>query len=412
MDEMTSASGESPAEYSAEERKGSKRFGGVPGEARPQEALEAVEHRGHAALEETGQVLPEDQEGFQILDEISNFLDTQGIPVYDGEREVGELGLKLGLPAMDSEVEGPLLTDIEVVDTISLYFRQMAREPLLSREEEVELAQCMERGNRAAWRLATEELSLWEQRELEGQVGASEEARRRFIRANTRLVVSIAKKYRGYGVPFLDLIQEGNLGLMKAVEKFDHRRGTRFATYATWWIRQSIVRALPVQGHTIRIPTLMSDHIRRLYKTSQRMEQQWGRRVTSEEIAEEMGLEPHKVQRMIQASCQPLSLEKPVDGWEDRRLGDLVADEVVDSLEEVVGQRLLMEQLEQVLDTLTPREARILRLRYGLRGGRAHTLEEVAQIFGLTRERIRQIQKEALQRLRHPSRARLLRHYL
>jgi RNA polymerase primary sigma factor len=357
-------------------------------------------------------MLPEDKEDFQILDEVSRFLDTKGVSVHNDEEEVGEVGLALGLRVMESEVEGPLLSDIPVLDTVSLYFRQIAREPLLTREEEIDLARCMEQGAWAAHRLVTEELSPEEQGELEEQVGIAEEARARFIRANIRLVVSIAKRYRGYGVPFLDLIQEGNLGLMKAIEKFDHRRGTRFSTYATWWIRQSIARALPAQGHTIRIPTLMSDHIRRLYRTSQRMEQEWGRYVTSEEIAEEMELEPHKVQSMIQASHQPLSLEKPVAGAEDRCLGDLIADEVADSLDETVGQRLLAERLEQVLDTLTPREARILRLRYGLRDGRPYTLDEVARIFGLTRERIRQIQKEALRRLRHPSRARLLRHYL
>ena len=357
-------------------------------------------------------MLPETQEDIQILDEISNFLDTHGISAYDDEEEVGELGLKLGLAVMDEKMEGSLLDDVAVVDTIGLYFRQMAREPLLNHEEEIELAQRIALGHLAMQRLATGELNSEGRRELDKQMQAAEEARARFIRANTRLVVSIAKKYRGYGVPFLDLIQEGNLGLMKAVEKFDHRRGTRFATYATWWIRQSVARALPAQGHTIRIPAQMSHRIHRVYKTSQRMEQEWGRRVTSEEIAEEMGLEPHKVQHMIQASYHPLSLEKPVGEEEDRRLGDLIADEAVDSLDEVVGQKLLVERLEQVLDTLTPREARILRLRFGLRSGRIYTLGEVAQIFGLTCERIRQIQGKVLGKLRRPMHSRKLREYL
>ena len=384
--------------------------------------LEGAEERGYISLDDIWEAILEAEEDLDVIEDVIDTLQEHGVEIVApyGEDESAEQmdekrgGSSSAYGTMDKKVVTDVadLGGIEADDTISLYFKEMAHEPLLTYEEEVELAQELERGRKAERELAKNGHRSVEHYRLLGVMEMGEAARRQLIKANTRLVVSIAKRYRGHGVSFLDLIQEGNLGLMKAVEKFDYHRGNRFSTYATWWIRQSITRALPAQGRTIRIPIQMSARIRGLYKTSQLMEQELGRRPTPEEIAEEMNLDPRKVRLMLQASYQPLSLEKPVGEEEDSELGDFIEDELINSPAEAVGQELLAERLEQVLSTLTPREARILRLRFGLQDGHAYTLKEVGEKFGLTRERIRQIQNEALRRLRHPRRARLLRDYL
>jgi len=301
------------------------------------------------------------------------------------------------------------LSDIPSEDSVGLYLKEMGSVPLLSLEDEIGLAEAVSRGRQAERELRADGLDPEKRVHLEETVERAREARAHLIEANTRLVVSIAKKYVGRGVPFLDLIQEGNMGLMKTVEKFDHTLGYRFSTYATLWIRQTITRAIADQGRTIRVPVHMIDQIRRLYKTVYRLEQECGRRPSPEEISEEMGIDTGRVQWMLKVSHHPLSLQRPVGEDEDSELEALIVDDSAPSPEECVSQNILRATVQEVLSTLTPREARILRLRFGLHNGHSHTLEEVGQKFGLTRERIRQIENKALRRLRHPKRSRRLR---
>ncbi len=303
------------------------------------------------------------------------------------------------------------LSGIVSNDTVGLYLKEMARVPLLKVEEEVMLATRIEAGINAQKKL-NKSLKGLALETVETSIQDGIEARDHLIKANTRLVVSIAKKYMTRGVPFLDLIQEGNLGLMKAVEKYDYRRGFRFSTYATWWIRQTITRAIADQGRTIRVPVHMSDRIRRVYRVARELEQEHGRKPSMEEIAVVMECEPRKIQWMLKVSWQPLSLEHPVGEDEDSELGNFIENESAPAPSEVTTSTMLKEKLEELLATLTPREARILRLRFGLLNGHSYTLEEVGQKFGLTRERIRQIEGRALRRLRHPRRSRQLRDYL
>lgn len=376
--------------------------------------LDEADERGYVTIAQILEVFPQAEEDLALLEGFFAYLYEQGIEVYQNEVEAenerdeveeATSGDGNGHDAFD-------LGEIAADDTLNLYFREVGHVPLLTREEEVELAKQMERGLEARRKLSRNGHDPQERKKLEKLVEMGEEARQHLIEANTRLVVSIAKKYIGLGVPFLDLIQEGNMGLIRAVDKFDYRRGTRFSTYATWWIRQSISRALSEQGRTIRIPIHMGDRIRKMYKTAQRMEQEEGRRPTPEEIAEEIDLEPSKVQWMMEVSRHPLHLEKPVGEDGDVEFGQLIEDEGAPAPSDVASQDLLAERMEELLSTLTPRQARILRLRFGLQNGYSYKLEEIAQRFGLTRERIRQIEQEALDRLRHPSRSRKLRDYL
>ena len=304
------------------------------------------------------------------------------------------------------------LDDIAPEDTVSLYLKQMGQVPLLSAAEEVELARQIEDGEAARCRLRRGFISREDRQRLADVIAAGEQARTKVVEANTRLVVSVAKKYMGQGVPFLDLIQEGNIGLMKAVQKFDYHRGYKFSTYATWWIRQGITRALAQQSRLIRLPVHAGDQIRKIYRTAEHLEKESGHRPTPEEIAEETGLNPTKVERLLRISRYPISLERPVGDDGDTEFGDFVEDNESLPPTDIAYQQLLRETLEGVLGALTPREARILRLRFGLRDGRTHTLEEVGEKFGLTRERIRQIEHQALDRLRHPRRCQRLRDYL
>jgi len=374
-----------------------------------QELLTKAEEQGYVTSSDILKVFPEAEEDLAQLEEVFILLNEQGIEVFDGD----EAAFAKPLEALEEEVEEVLdLSDIAASDAISLYLREMAHVPLLTAPQEVELARALAKGRVAARRLSKDGHDRSEREQLQKDIEAGEMARDHLVKANTRLVVSIAKRYVGQGVPFLDLIQEGNLGLLKAVEKFDYRRGYKFSTYATWWIRQAITRAIADQGRTIRVPVHVGDRIRELYKVSQQLEQDLGREPNLEEIAEGMNMEPKKVEWLLRVSRRPVSLEKPVGEEEDSELGSFIEDESVPTPVESAYNSLLREKLEEVLATLSPREARILRLRYGLHNGHAHTLEEVGRKFGLTRERIRQIEGEALRRLRHPRRSRYLKDYL
>lgn len=382
------------------------------------ELLEKAEAQGYLSVDDVLQALAS-LDGQVSLESVLADLKQGGVEIEatgdndDSEDEESQEAFADSLEDSDSEWDDMYNLDgIGVDDTVALYLREMARVPLLTNVEEVTLAKQIERGEEAEKLLQSGEHSAEERACLEQVVHEGLDARDHLIRANTRLVVSIAKKYIGRNVPFLDLIQEGNLGLMKAVEKFEYQRGYRFSTYATWWIRQTITRAIADQGRTIRVPVHMSDRIRRLYRRAQEIEQERGTRPTAEELAEEMGLEPRKVQWMMRVSWQPLSLERPVGEDEDSELSNFIEDDQTPTPSDTAYTGMLRERIEEVLATLNPREVRILRMRFGLHNGRSYTLEEVGQKFGLTRERIRQIEGQALRRLRHPSRSRDLKDYL
>jgi RNA polymerase primary sigma factor len=299
---------------------------------------------------------------------------------------------------------GIVVADLEssLDDPVRMYLREIGRVPLLTAEEEVKLAQRMERGK-------AEKLKANPSRRI---IEDGEEAQRRLTEANLRLVVSVAKKYIGRGMSLLDLIQEGNIGLIRAVEKFDYTKGYKFSTYATWWIRQAITRAIADQARTIRIPVHMVETINRLIRISRRLLQDLGREPTSEEIAEQMEISAEKVREIIKVSQEPVSLETPIGEEDDSHLGDFIEDHTALAPAEAASHQLLKEQVEDVLDSLTERERKVLQLRFGLDDGRSRTLEEVGKEFHVTRERIRQIEAKALRKLRHPSRSRKLKDYL
>lgn len=303
-------------------------------------------------------------------------------------------------------------TNIE--DPVRMYLKEIGKVPLLSADEEIALAQKMEAGEMARNQLdeGGEELEETVRKELEKLANEGDYAKKKLAEANLRLVVSIAKRYVGRGMLFLDLIQEGNLGLIKAVEKFDYRKGYKFSTYATWWIRQAITRAIADQARTIRIPVHMVETINKLIRVSRQLLQELGREPSPEEIAEQMDVPVERVREILKISQEPVSLETPIGEEEDSHLGDFIQDENVPVPADAAAFTLLKEQLVEVLSTLTEREQKVLRLRFGLDDGRARTLEEVGKEFNVTRERIRQIEAKALRKLRHPSRSRKLRDYL
>ncbi|MCW5849296.1 MAG: sigma-70 family RNA polymerase sigma factor [Anaerolineae bacterium] len=323
-------------------------------------------------------------------------------------------GAELEVPALDDDVElESNLNDVDIDNAVILYFREIDRVPLLTADQEVDLAKRIERGEEAKERLAQASLSTELRGQLEVEARDGELARRRLTESNSRLVVSIAKRYMGQGVPFLDLIQEGNLGLMQAVERFDYRRGCRFSTYATWWIRQSVVRALAEQGRVVRLPAHANQQLRKLASVTGRLRQELGREPTTEEVADRAETSTTKVRWAHEAWQTPLSLEDMTfHEDDDGAWADYIEDETEEGPTELVEYSQLQQDLRQALHGLTPREERVLELRFGLKDGYSHKLMEVADRFGLTRERIRQIEGQALAKLRNPDRARRLREYL
>ncbi|MFO7247401.1 MAG: RNA polymerase sigma factor RpoD [Bacillota bacterium] len=354
-----------------------------------EQLVELGKKRGELTYQEIMDRLSPFEQNPDQIDEFFEYLNEQGIEVV-GEGD-GPIDLEGSEEALDLDESFDyddlnLPADIKINDPVRMYLKEIGRVPLLTAEEEIELAKRIEQGD--------------------------EEAKKRLAEANLRLVVSIAKRYVGRGMLFLDLIQEGNMGLIKAVEKFDYRKGYKFSTYATWWIRQAITRAIADQARTIRIPVHMVETINKLIRVSRQLLQELGREPTPEEIAKEMGMTPEKVREIMKIAQEPVSLETPIGEEDDSHLGDFIEDQDAPAPADAAAYELLKEQLEEVLSTLTEREENVLRLRFGLDDGRARTLEEVGKVFGVTRERIRQIEAKALRKLRHPSRSKRLKDFL
>ncbi|MCX7920691.1 MAG: RNA polymerase sigma factor RpoD [Clostridia bacterium] len=345
------------------------------------ELIEKGKSKGMLTYKEVMDAFEEIELEPEHIEKIYETLENMGIDVVgDIEAEMEDIQLT------EEDLDLSIPEGISIDDPVRMYLKEIGKVPLLSADEEIDLAQRMEKGDA--------------------------EAKRRLAEANLRLVVSIAKRYVGRGMQFLDLIQEGNLGLIKAVEKFDYRKGYKFSTYATWWIRQAITRAIADQARTIRIPVHMVETINKLIRVSRQLLQELGREPQPEEIAKEMGMSVDKVREIMKISQEPVSLETPIGEEEDSHLGDFIPDDDAPAPAEAAAFTLLKEQLIDVLDTLTAREEKVLRLRFGLDDGRARTLEEVGKEFNVTRERIRQIEAKALRKLRHPSRSKKLKDYL
>jgi RNA polymerase primary sigma factor len=380
--------------------------------------IELGRQKTYVTIDDILGFFPDAEQDVDQLEEAFAALISAGIPYIDETVEGGPSEEELVEEEVEEEVHHVLAVDdnylanIDTDDTIGLYLKEVGRVPLLTAVEEVDLAQRIERGRLAREELAQGNVSPRRRQELQRLIEDGWAAREHLITANSRLVISVAKKYMGRGVPFLDLIQEGNIGLIRAAKKFDYRRGHKFSTYATWWIRQAVTRAIADQGRTIRVPVHMGDQINKLLRVQHQLTQRLGRDPSVEELANALEVTPQKVENMIQVARRPLSLETPTDDEEDSVLGDFIQDDEVPAPDETATYNLLREHLDFVLGGLPPREVRILQLRYGLLDGQAYTLEEVGRKMGVTRERVRQIEAQALSRLRHPAVRRKLREYL
>ncbi|MFN2461624.1 MAG: RNA polymerase sigma factor RpoD [Candidatus Velthaea sp.] len=371
----------------------------VPLEEQIKKLIEKGKKRGSLTYEEINAVFDNvaEEVGPERIDDLFEEIASMGIEVVEepAKEEKAEV-------EAEEQPEAAIPAGMALDDPVRMYLKEIGRVPLLSMEDEKTLAMAIEAGEKEALKNGTADNKV---------IFHGEDAKRRLTEANLRLVVSIAKKYVGRGMLFLDLIQEGNLGLIRAVEKFDYRKGYKFSTYATWWIRQAITRALADQARTIRIPVHMVETINRLIKISRQLLQELGRDPTVEEIAGEMGLTPEKVREVIKISQEPISLETPIGEEEDSHLGDFIEDQEAVAPAEAASVMLLKEKMQDVLKNLTERERKVLVLRFGLEDGHQRTLEEVGQEFGVTRERIRQIEAKALRKLRHPSRGKALKDY-
>ncbi|HZJ18487.1 MAG TPA: RNA polymerase sigma factor RpoD [Patescibacteria group bacterium] len=349
------------------------------------EIVQSAKKRGYITQEEILSLFPHPEKHIVELDDLYGKLLTSGIDVF--ESVTAEQEADKPIEVLEKELEAlTVLTEGTVSDPVRMYLKEIGRIPLLTFDQEISLAKRVEKGEDAAKQV--------------------------LVNSNLRLVVSIAKKYVGRGLTLLDLIQEGNQGLIRAVEKYDWRRGYKFSTYATWWIRQSITRAIADQARTIRIPVHMVENINRFLRSSRKLMQELGREPTPEEVAKTLDIDPEKALEIIKISQEPASLESPVGDEEDSRLGDFIHDSTAPTLFDTASRELLKEQVEQVLSTLSDREKRVLEERFGLKDGRPKTLEEVGKMFMVTRERIRQIEAKALRKLRHPSRGNKLKDYL
>jgi RNA polymerase primary sigma factor len=373
--------------------------------------LLAVAHaHGELTDNDIREAFPQPEMHIADVDQLYVALQAEGIPIVAAP---AELAADRAIGAAGIPAESPDLPDLAPDTLVRLYLDEIGQVPLLTAEQEVALTQQIGAGQLACQRLDGGAYGSWQERcDLERQQTLGYEARQHLIQANLRLVVSIAKKYTSYGLTIMDLIQEGNIGLMRAVEKFDYTRGFKFSTYATWWIRQAITRALADQSRTIRLPAHVGDTIARIIRTAHRLQQSLQHEPTPEEIAVALGMSADKVRRTLTASMYPLSLELPVGEEGEGRMGDCIGDDQITPPDEAAAQVLLRTQVEEALQQLPERERKILQLRYGLNDGRYRTLEEVGVEFGVTRERIRQIEAVALRKLRHPHLGKKLRGYL
>ena len=384
------------------------------GMSREEHLLAKAAEQGFVTYDDILAVFPQAEENLEELEDILATLMETGVKVgapEEMERQEAVAPTRLDQSAVVTNQQARFDT-IAIDDTIGLYLKEVGRVPLLTAAEEVRLAKRMEAGKTAQEELSQDGLNLEKRAEMEEVVQDGLAAREHLIRANSRLVISVAKKYIGRGVPFLDLIQEGNIGLIRAANKFNYHLGHKFSTYATWWIRQAVTRAIADQSRTIRVPVHMGDQINKLLRTAHRLTQELGRDPTTEELAAALEIPTRKAEEMLRVARRPLSLEMPTDDDGDSELGDFIEDEDISAPDEEVTFSMLRELLRGILQDLPPREVRILQLRYGLVDGETYTLEEVGKKLGVTRERVRQIEAQALSRLRHPTHSRRLKDFL
>ena len=374
--------------------------------------IELSKEQGSLSYEDIMTQVPEAEEMLPVIDSLFDALQVAGIEITENGKvptELEKIASKVETSdsedsaSLEANPENSALEAIDAGDSVGLYLSQVGLVPLLTRSEEVELAKRIERGRVCRDELAHGPVSEKKRKELETYIEDGMAAREHLIMANSRLVISVAKKYNNRGVPLLDLIQEGHVGLMRAVKKFDYRRGHKFSTYATWWIRQAITRLIADHGRTIRVPVHMGDRISRMLRSRHQLMQELGREPNEVELAAHLETTPKSVEDMLRVAQRPISLEKPTDYDSDSVMADFIEDEESPAPEELTQQELLGERVQELLETLPPREALVVRLRYGLPTGEVHTLKQIGEKLGITRERVRQIENQALRRLRHPS---------